>query len=148
MHLLDGYISANQRFFSTFLSKITKYNRVPLGFDPSVARLLGHDPTPDQLVRQDGETNNAVTQFVGDNIDFNIVSIHGNTSFHSMGWIKATSPAPPLPDPQTTAAVPRVKLKALVKAKIQRGGEVRIIIFTNRKEIGTNAIMFLPLPGS
>ena len=45
-HLLDGYISANQRFFSTFLSKITKYNRVPLGFDPSVARLLGHDPTP------------------------------------------------------------------------------------------------------
>ena len=46
MHLLDGYISANQRFFSTFLSKITKYNRVHLGFDPSVARLLGHDPTP------------------------------------------------------------------------------------------------------
>ena len=46
MQLLDGYISANQRFFSTFLSKITKYNRVPLGFDPSVARLLGHDPTP------------------------------------------------------------------------------------------------------
>ena len=45
-HLLDGYISANQRFFSTFLSKITKYNQVPLGFDPSVARLLGHDPTP------------------------------------------------------------------------------------------------------
>ena len=32
--------------FSTFLSKITKYNRVPLGFDPSVARLVGHDPTP------------------------------------------------------------------------------------------------------
>ena len=40
-NLLDGYISANQRFFPTFLSKITKYNRVP-----SVARLLGHDPTP------------------------------------------------------------------------------------------------------
>ena len=45
-HVLDGYISANQRFFSTFLSKITKYNRVPLGFDPSVVRLLGRDPTP------------------------------------------------------------------------------------------------------
>ena len=29
-----------------------KCNRVPLGFDPSVARLLGHDPyPPDQLVR-------------------------------------------------------------------------------------------------
>ena len=34
------------KIFSTFLSKTTKYNRVPLGFDPSVARLLGHDPTP------------------------------------------------------------------------------------------------------
>ena len=33
------------------MSKITKYNRVPLGFDLSVARLLGLDPTPDQLVR-------------------------------------------------------------------------------------------------
>ena len=32
--------------FSTFLSKITKYNQVHLGIDPSVARLLGHDPTP------------------------------------------------------------------------------------------------------
>ena len=33
-HLLDGYISANQRFF-TFLSKITKYNRVHLEGDPA-----------------------------------------------------------------------------------------------------------------
>ena len=29
-----------------YISLHTKYNRVPLGFDPSVARLLGHDPTP------------------------------------------------------------------------------------------------------
>ena len=39
-------ISVPIKDFYTFLSKITKYNRVPLGFDPSVARLLGHDPTP------------------------------------------------------------------------------------------------------
>ena len=45
-HLLKGYISANQRFFSTFLSKITEYNRVNLGFNPVVARLLGRGPTP------------------------------------------------------------------------------------------------------
>ena len=55
----------------------------------------------DQVVSMEaGETNNAVTQFVGDNINLNIVSIHGNTPFHLMGWIKVTSPAPPLPDPQ------------------------------------------------
>ena len=42
----------------------------------------------DQVVSMEaGETNNAVTQFVGDNIDLNIVSIHGNTLYHSMGWI-------------------------------------------------------------
>jgi len=42
----------------------------------------------DQVVSMDVvETNNAVTQFVGDNIDLNIVSIYGNTPFHSMGWI-------------------------------------------------------------
>ena len=29
-HLLDGYISANQRFISIFLSKITKHNRIQL----------------------------------------------------------------------------------------------------------------------
>ena len=37
-----------------------------------------------------------------------------------MGWIKVTSPAPPLPDSQTTEAVPRVKLKALGKVKIRQ----------------------------
>lgn len=92
-----------------------------------------------------GETSNAVTQFVGDNIDLNIVSIHGNTPFHSMGWIKVTSPAPPLPDPQTTAAVHRVKLKVLDKAKILRGAEVKILPFTNRKQTGINTITFLPI---
>ena len=93
----------------------------------------------DRVVSMEAEeTNNAVTQFVGDHIDLNIVPIHGNTPFHSMGWIKVTSPAPSLPDPQTTAAVPRVKLKALDKAKILRGAEVKIIPCTNRKEIGTS----------
>ena len=37
--------------FSTFLSKITKYNRVNLGFDPSITRLLGHDPTHRQAIQ-------------------------------------------------------------------------------------------------
>ena len=30
-------------------------------------------------------------QYVGDNIDLNIVSINGNTPFHAMGMIKVTS---------------------------------------------------------
>ena len=40
----------------------------------------------DQVVSLEvGKTINAVTQFVGDNIDLNIASIHGNTPFHYMG---------------------------------------------------------------
>ena len=40
-HLLDSYISANQIFFSTFLSKMTKYNRVQdiIDFTDSVGHL-------------------------------------------------------------------------------------------------------------
>ena len=62
-----------------------------------------------------------------------------------MGWIKVTSPSPPLPDSQTTAAVPMVKLKALDKAKILRRAEVKIVPFTNRKQTGINTIMLLPI---
>ena len=46
---------------STFLSKITKYKRVPLGFDPSVARLLDHDPTPRQTCPVYNRTSNTHT---------------------------------------------------------------------------------------
>ena len=68
------------------------------------------------------EANNAMTMshFVGDNIDLNIVSIHGNTPFHSAGWIRVTSPASPFSDQQITAAVPGVKFKAFDKANPDR----------------------------
>jgi len=45
----------------------------------------------------------AITQFVGDNKDLNIVSIYGNTPFHSMGLIKITSPETPSADDQMSA---------------------------------------------
>ena len=48
--------------------------------------------TNDQVVCMEvAETSHTVTQFVGDNIDLNIVPIHGNISFHSMGWISHLS---------------------------------------------------------
>jgi hypothetical protein len=93
-----------------------------------------------------GETYNAVTQFVGDNIDLNIACIHGNTPFHSINVVtKVTFQAPPLPNPQKTAAVLRAKLNALDKAKILRGAEVKILTFTNRRQTGINNITFLPI---
>ena len=38
-----------------------------------------------------------------------------------------------------------VKLKALDKVKTLRGAEVKILPFTNKKQTGINAIMFLPI---
>ena len=87
----------------------------------------------------------AVTQFFGDNIDLNIVSIYGNTPFHSMGLIKVTPPAPHSGDDRTKTAINRVKLKTLDKAKILKAAEVKILPFTNRKQTGIDAITFLSI---
>ncbi|KAK1893747.1 Leucine--tRNA ligase [Dissostichus eleginoides] len=74
-----------------------------LSFMTASGSETSHDNRVVMEAMEVGETTNVFTQFVGDNIDLNIVSIQGNTPFHSMGWIKVTSPAPSLPDPQTTA---------------------------------------------
>ncbi|KAI4802446.1 hypothetical protein KUCAC02_020282 [Chaenocephalus aceratus] len=116
-----------------------------LSFMTASGSETSHDNRVVMEAMEVGETTNVFTQFVGDNIDLNIFSIQGNTPFHSMGWIKVTSPAPSLPDPQTAAAVHRVKLKALNKAKILRGAEVKILPFTNRTRTGINTITFLPI---
>ena len=77
-----------------------------------------------------GEASNAVTHFVGDNIDLTIV--YSRKHRLSFNRLKVTSPAP-TPDPQTTAAVHRVKLKELDKVEILKRAEVKILPFTNRK---------------
>ncbi len=96
----------------------------------------------DQVVSMEIGDVNSVTQFVGDNMDLNLVSIYGNSPFHTMGLIRVISPAPPSVDDR---AIIRVKLKALDKAKILKATEVQILPFINRKQIGINAITFLPI---
>ena len=118
--------------------------------DLAVAVTAGENEiqSDDQAVSEEvGETISscAVTQFVGDNIDLNIVSIYGNTPFHSMGLIKVTSPAPPSTDHRITAPVSRVKLKAPDKAKILKAAEVKIMPFTYRKQTDIHTITFLPI---
>ena len=110
----------------------------------SIAATAGESEmqSDDQVVSMEGEDTNSVTQFVGDNIDLNMVSIYGNSPFHSMGLIKVTSPAPASSD---DAIVNRMKLKARDKAKILRAAEVRILPFTNRKQTGIDTITFLPI---
>ncbi len=52
----------------------------------------------DQVVSMEIGDANSVTQFVGDNMDLNLVSIYGNSPFHTMGLIRVISPAPPSVD--------------------------------------------------
>ena len=52
----------------------------------------------DQVVSMKIGDANLITQFVGDNMDLNLVSIYGNSPFHTMGLIRVISPAPPLVD--------------------------------------------------
>ena len=69
----------------------------------------------------------------------NIVSIYGNTPFHSIGMIKVTISA----YKRTTAAANIDNMKAIDKAKILKATEVKILPFTNRKQTGINTITFL-----
>ena len=84
-------------------------------------------------------SNSTVTQFVGDNIDLNIVSIYGKTPFHSIGMIKVTNPA----YKRTSAAANIFNLKAIDKAKILKATEVKIHPLTNRKQTDIYTIIFL-----
>ena len=95
--------------------------------------------------REESKSSRTVTQFIGDNIDINITSIHGNTPFHSMGLIKVTSPTLTLSDPRGTEVVHRLQMKAHDKFKILKKAEVKILPFSNRKNSGLNTITFVPI---
>ncbi len=56
------------------------------------------DRSDDQVVSMEIGDVNSVTQFVGDNMDLNLVSIYWNSPFHTMGLIRVISPAPPSVD--------------------------------------------------
>jgi len=82
-------------------------------------------------------------QYVGDNIDLNIVSINGNTPFHAMGMIKVSPEQPEkLSMNQTT---PRVFLKPEEKAIILKAGDIPIQTCCNPKKTGLNKVKFMPI---
>ena len=75
---INDYVAVDAAFYAALAGQSLITSKVPA----SESELLSND----QVVSMEaGETNNAVTQFVGDNIYLKIDSIHGNTPFHSMG---------------------------------------------------------------
>lgn len=75
-----------------------------------------------------------VHQWVGDNIDLNIVSLQGNTAFHAMGIIRVTSPAPATRQHELHTTIPRIKMTVEEKAATLKATEVKILSFVPKKK--------------
>ena len=84
-------------------------------------------------------------QYVGDNIDLNIVSINGNTAFHAMGMIKVNSKSPSMTDEYLNSKLSRLRLKPSDHAKILRAGDIPIKLCSDPKKSGIDTIKFEPL---
>ena len=80
------------------------------------------------------ETNNAVAQFVVDNIELNIVSIHGNSFFRSIGHVSRTTFVCSTYSSRCPSTCPRVEWKALDKAKFLKGAKVKMFSYVNRTQ--------------
>ena len=82
-------------------------------------------------------------QFIGDNIDLNIVSINGNKPFHAMGWIKVGPRR--INNENLNHQVPRIRLSPSEKAKILKAGDIPIKHCADPKKTGIDTMKFQPL---
>ena len=84
-------------------------------------------------------------QYVGDNIDLNIVSINGNTAFHATGMIKVNSKYSSMTDEYLNSKLSRLRLKLSDGVKTLRAGNIPIKICSDPKKSGIHSIKFEPL---
>ena len=84
-------------------------------------------------------------QYVGDNIDLNIVSINGNTPFHAMGMIKVIPRNEAVTNDYLTSTVPRLRITSKDKAKILKAGDIPIKPCRDPKNSGINSVTLKPL---
>ena len=84
-------------------------------------------------------------QYVGDNIDLNIVSINGHTAFHAMGMIKVNSKSSSMTDGYLNSKLSRLRLKPSDRAKILRAGDIPIKLCSDPKKSGIDSTKFEPL---
>ena len=65
-------------------------------------------------------------QYVSDNIDLNIVSVNGNTSFHAMGMVKVSAKFAAVTDSYLSSEIPWRRLTPADKATILKAGDIPI----------------------
>ena len=100
---------------------------------------LDNAETPPPNVRYSG------VQYVGDNINLNIVSINGNTAFHAMGMIKVNSKSSSMTDEYINSKLSRLRLKPSDRTRILRAGDNLIKLCSDPKKSGIHSITFEPL---
>ena len=84
-------------------------------------------------------------QYVGDNIDLNIISINEGTAFHAMGMIKINSRYSSKTDEYLNSKLSRLRLKPSDRAKILRSGYIPIKLCSDPKKSGIDSVKFEPL---
>ena len=86
-----------------------------------------------------------VVQYVGDNIDLNIVSVNGNTVFHAMDMIKVNSKSSSMTDEYLNSKLSRLRLKSSDRTKILRNGDIPTKLCSDPKKSGIDLIKVKPL---
>ena len=84
-------------------------------------------------------------QYLGHNIDLNLVSINGKTAFHAMDMIKVNSKSSSMTDEYLNSKLSRLRLKPSDHAKILRAGDIQIKLCSDPKKSGIDSIKFEPL---
>ena len=84
-------------------------------------------------------------QYVGDNIDLNIVSINGNRAFHAMGMIKVNSKSSSMTDKYVNSKLSQLRLKPSDRAKILRAGNIPVKLCRDPRKSGIESIKVEPL---
>ena len=93
----------------------------------------------------DDQEEPSCEQFVADNVDINIRSLHGNTSFHAMGRIRVTTPAPVQLDEEETLKVSRRKLTVEDKRMILSKLDVKLQSFQPNVINSLSTVKFMPI---
>ena len=81
-------------------------------------------------------------QYVGDNIDLNIISINEGTAFHAMGMIKVNSRYSSKTDEYLNSKLLRLRLKPSDRAKILKSGYIPIKLCSDPKKSGIDSLKF------
>ena len=77
----------------------------------------------------------SIGQYVADNIDINIRSLYGNTSFHAMGHMRITFGDSLKPEEIEELIIPKRKISATEKTSILNDAEIKLLTcFPNKRD--------------